>query len=55
MSKEYFILQNGRVVYEYGHYDLEGAETIAKRIIKSDPTTEVTIVKIVSIYVGVNK
>lgn len=52
MSKEYFILRGGRVVYGPGHHDIEGAERTARQELKQHPKATVTIVKVIGKLVG---
>jgi hypothetical protein len=55
MSKEYFLLHNGKVVYRPGHYDIEGARAVLKHIREKHPRAKLTIVKIVETYCAIPK
>lgn len=44
MSKDYFVLRAGKVVYKEGHYDLEGARAVAKRVLSQHPKATLKIV-----------
>lgn len=48
MSKDYFVLRAGRVVYAPGHYDLDGAEATARAELAAHPKATVHIVKVVA-------
>lgn len=50
MSKEYYVLRGGRVVFRPGHYDIEGARAIAKREAAAHPMSTVTVVQIMEQY-----
>lgn len=50
MATEYFVLRNGKVVYEPGHYDEDGATGVAKNEARAHPNEDVHVVKIVCCY-----
>lgn len=50
MSKDYFVLRAGRVVYGPGNYDIEGARRVAKAELRAHPKATVKIVKLVEEY-----
>lgn len=52
MSKQYYVLRGGRVVYAPGHHDIEGARSVAAIEVKQHPRATVTIVKIEEEYIG---
>ena len=47
MSKDFLVLRGNRVVYTPGHYDLEGARSVAEIERKQHPLSEVKIVRII--------
>lgn len=53
MSKNYFVLRGSKVVYSPGHYDLESAEAVAKRVSTEHPKSIVRVVKTVESYMAV--
>lgn len=53
MSKDYFVIRGGKVVYAPGHYDLEGATATAKAVSRAHPKAVVRIVKLVESYQSV--
>lgn len=48
MSKDYFILNRGRVIYAPGHYDREDAERIARNEADRNPTKTYTVVHVIA-------
>jgi hypothetical protein len=53
MSREYYVIRGGRVVYAPGHYDLEGATTLAKNESNRYKRSSVHVVKVIQTYTGV--
>lgn len=47
MSKDFFVLRGGRVVYASGHYDVDGAERVALATLRRHPKSTVKIVQVV--------
>lgn len=47
MSKDFFVLRGGRVVYAPGHYDVEGARKTALMEAKQHPRSVVKVVQLV--------
>lgn len=50
MAKEFFVLNNGRVLYAPGHYEQKDAETIAENAARRHPGRTFTVVRIVGKY-----
>lgn len=47
MSKDFFVLHGGRVIYAPGHYDIDGAERTALATLRRHPKSTVKIVQVV--------